>query len=394
MRTLFVPAIIDGLANVSKRCLWLGNRFGMFKDKHDCSWYTDMAIFKHEYALTSYFYSQKDESFRNKQRMTDDTILFADSGGYTVATKGAKIDPHKVLKWQEKNSNIAFTLDIPPTIVTSGNQISPGKNERVSREVFEQFAERSRQNNLVFYNNREREDLQIYNVIHGHDVEQYDLWWDYCQTDTPFEGFATGPKPSGDMLLQAMSIMYLWNKGVRKNVHLLGVAGITVIPVLVWASQYIDKISFDSTSYGYGSLTRAYVYPERIRDYTHFGGKFKHKVKPMTEIYCKCPICINFKDPAYFCGGGTSWPGMLLSLHNLWCVKQYVEELENALHVEKDIPKFYKLIDQHTGTTAHKTKHAINFIEDTMKIGFKKTCDMYLQDYSFMKPKFVRRKLI
>jgi len=394
MRAWYVPAIIDGLANVNHGCLEKGNKHGLYKNKYDCSWYTNRAIFGHEHALTSYYISKRWPNFRKTQRIKDGITLWADSGGYTVATKGVKIDPLDALAWQENNSDIAFSLDIPPTIVTAGNQISPGKNERVTLDVFEKHAEISRKNNIIFQENRKRDDLLIYNVQHGWNIETYDLWWDYTATDTKFEGYATGIKPPGNCLLQALSIMYLWNKGVRERVHLLGISGINVIPVLVWASQYIDKISFDSTSYGYGSLTRAYVYPERIRDYTHFGNKYSTKKHPMKKIYCNCPVCKDFDDPSYFIGGGTTWPGMLLSLHNLWCVKQYVEELDSALNEEKNINKFNKLVMQHTGNAHEKIFHAINFIEDCIKLGFKKSYDLYLCNHNFSKPVYKQRKIL
>lgn len=392
MRILYVPAAIDGLINVLKRCELPENRFGLYKGKYDPSWWSDKAIFQHQHVLTSYYYARKHKDYLQSIKLTKKTTLWADSGGYTIATKGAKIDPMEALKWQEENSNIAFTLDHPPTIITKGTQISPGKNERVTEEVFEQHAEKTRQNNLVFANNRTNPNLLIYNVMHGYDLKSRDLWWDYTTRDTKFEGYATGNKPTNDYLLQAMTIMYLWDKGVRQRVHLLGVSGVLVIPVLVWASQYIDKVSFDSTSYGYGSLTRAYVYPDRIRDYTHFGRKYETKDKPMEKIYCKCPICIDFETPEYFIGDGSTWPGLLLALHNLWCTKQYVEELDRVLNVEKNKEKFFQLVHQHTGGS-EKTLHAINFIEDCMKYGFKKSYEMYFSNHNYAKPKLKSNKL-
>ncbi len=188
--------------------------------------------------------------------------------------------------------------------------------------------------------------------------------------------------------------MHLFDKGIRERVHLLGVSGITVIPVLVWASQYIDKISFDSTSYGYGARTRAYVYPDRIRDYTHFGKKYLTKKHPVKELNCDCPICSDLKTVDYFCLSDTTWPGCLLSLHNLWHVKHYVELLDRTLNVDKDKDKFMELLRQHTGTSANKAIHAINFKEACMSMGFKKAYDVYFSDHPFAKQKYSVRSVI
>jgi hypothetical protein len=393
MKSLYVPALLDGLANVNHRCLLKDNKFGLFQGKYDPSWYTDKAMFFHEHVLTSYYISKKWPNFRKTQRIRDDVTLWADSGGYSIATQGVKIDPIEALKWQEENSNIAFSLDYPPIKVTGTTQIAPGKGERIPLDEFEKRAEISRKNNLVYLNNRTRSDLLIYNVIHGWDLKTKDMWWDYVTRDTKFEGYCIGTKPVNDPLLQAMNLMYLYNKGVRERVHMLGISGITVIPLIIWASQYIDKLSFDSKSYGYGAITRAYVYPERIRYYTHFGNKYKLKKKKMEKIYCNCPICKNFEDPSFFLGGGSTWPGCLLSLHNLWCVKEYVKELDITLNRDKDKEKFFKMIREHTGNWADKTIHGINFIEDFMKFGFEKTYETYFANHRITKDRFKERKL-
>lgn len=80
---------------------------------------------------------------------------------------------------------------------------------------------------------------------------------------------------------------------------------------------------------------------------------------------------------------------MLLSLHNLWCMKQYTEELDNVLNKKKDVKKFRELIVQHTGDWADKTFHAINFVEDCIKIGFEKAYDIYFREHEYHK---IRRK--
>lgn len=394
MRSIYVPAEMTGISNVLRRCNIPGNRFGLYKGKYDPGWWSNQAIFKHPHLLISYYYAKRFDGFRKIHRMEDDVKLWADSGGYSVATQGAEIDALEVLRWQERNCDVAFSLDIPPTTVTKVGRVSPGKNERLTNESFEKNAEISRQNNIIFRDNRISDKLKIYNVIHGYNIETFDLWWDYATTDIEFEGYATGAKPTSDMLLQALCIMYLHSKGIRKNIHLLGVSGITVIPVIVWASQYIDKISFDSTSYGYGARTRAYVYPDRIRYYTHFGKKYITKKKPILKLECDCPICIDFDTVEYFCLNDTTWPGCLLALHNLWHTKKYVEELDITLNEERNKDKFFKLLKQHTGRASDDAIHAINFIEHCMKFGFKNAYDLYFKDHPFNKQKFKVRELV
>lgn len=396
MKSIYVPALLTGIENPIKQIRRnpYNNTFGYYKDFHDPSWFSDRAIFIHPEVLVSFYYSGKIPNYRKTLGIRDDITLWADSGGYSIATQGGSINPVDVLKWQEKNSNKAFSLDIPPSASINTTRISPGKIVYHGLEQFEKNAIISRENNIIFRDHRTTDKLKIYNVIHGYNKETFELWWDYATRDIQFEGYATGLKPTNDPLLQAMCLMFLYSKGVRERVHLLGVSGIIVIPLIVWMSKYIDGISFDSTSYGYGSRTRAYMYPERIRYYTHFGEKFKVKDNPMNKIYCKCPICKDFETPEYFCKSGITWPGMLLSLHNLWVTKEYVAELEKALHIDKDEKKFRKLVVQHTGNWSDKTFHAINFIEHAMKFGFDKAYDLYLSEHDTTKKKFRHKSIL
>ncbi len=392
MKCTIVPALLDGIANPIKRCLTPGNRFGLHNG-HDPAWFTDLSYFLHPYFLISYYYAKKTKDYRKTLRVREDVKLFADSGGYSIMTQGKKVDTKAVLEWQEHNANVAFSLDFPPLNSEGVTRVSPGTRAYKSMDEYERYAAMSRQNNLDFQTLRTSNKLQIYNVIHGYNAKTFQAWWDYVTPDINFEGYATSMKIAVSPIEQAMGLMFLYDKGVRKNAHLLGVAGITIIPVLVWISQYIDNITFDSSSYGYGARTRAYVYPDRIRYYTHFGTKFAGKKKPMTKLYCKCPICSELDSPDYFLQNKVTWPGLLISLHNLWCVKEYVSELNRVLHDEKDEEKFFALVKQHTGNAYESILHAINFVEDCRTKGFKTTYDIYFQDSDLEKKKFTTRKL-
>lgn len=395
MKCCFVPALITGMENPVKQIVQHPetNRFGYYADKYDPSWFTDRAMFFHPEMLVSYYYSGKIPDYRKRLTIRDDVRLWADSGGYSIFTQGGTINPKDVLSWQEKNANIAFSLDIPPAASFNTTRCSPGKVVYYGLDKFEKNAIQSHQNNVDFQTLRTSDQLKIYNVIHGYNRETLNLWYDYVTDGIQFEGYATGTKPTHNILLQAMCVMYLWSRGIRERVHLLGVAGINVIPVLVWMSQYVDKISFDSTSYGYGSRTRAYMLPNNIKYYTHFGRKYLVKKNRLTTLNCPCPICQHVKTVDFFCESNITWPGMLISLHNLWLVQKYVQDLNDALHTEKNITKFNALVKQHTGRAADDCFHAIHFVEDVVKMGYNKAYDLYFADHDINKQKFEQKRL-
>ncbi len=390
MKTIYIPALLTGIENPIKRCLIPGNKFGLWNG-YDPAWFTDLSVFQHPYVLVSYYYSGKIPNYRERLRIRPEVELWADSGGYSVFTQGAKINPIEVLRWQEKNSNVAFTLDVPPASSENVGRVYPGKVQYHVLDEFEKCAEQTRKNTLFFQENRNSDKLKIYNIVQGYNKQSLELWWDYVTNGIKLDGFGTGTKPTSNTLMQALCLMFLYSKGVRENVHLLGVSGITVIPLLVWVSQYIKKVTFDSTSYGYGSRTRAYMYPDKIREYTHFGKKYKTKIKPLTKLNCPCPICTTVKTVDYFLENDVTWPGLLLSLHNLWVTKKYVEDLERAILISKE--EFFKLSKQHVGNHYESLLLSINFVEECISKGFDVTYNKYFVNHEAEKRRFKQRKL-
>jgi len=172
MRTLYIPAFLTGLENVARRCyLPMGkeNRFGLYKGKYDCTWFTNLAMFQHPHLLISFYYSGKFPEYKKLLRIRDDVSL---------------------------------------------------------------------------------------NVIHGYN---------------------------------------------RK-----------------------------------------------------------------TLLNCPCPICQDIKTVDYFLENDITWPGCLLSLHNLWVTKHYVEILEKALY--KDKKEFFKLVKQHVGGYYNEVIYSI---ENNMIVYYK-----------------------
>jgi tRNA-guanine family transglycosylase len=367
---VYVPALLSGMefqvrkARTDSDYLWKG---------YDGGWFTDKSMYLHDHVLTSYYYSKKIKDYRAELAITDTTKLWADSGGFSLATKGASIDPRTVIEWQNDNADCAFTLDLPPIEVAGGNQTSSGSFEYISLGKLKSAAITTAHNNDVFFKLR-RPDLKIYNVIHGNRLSYMNEWWKY-NGHFDFEGYATGSKPAGDALYQAFNIAFLHSKGARSHIHLLGVSGIRVLPAVAYMARYIDWLSFDSTSYGRGALNRTYMIPDKLNEHISFAIKdYEPGSVRREDLTCECPVCQKIETPEQFAESGT-WPGMLCALHNLYVIKDWIQELNSIIDDES---KFKANVEQMTGEKFEHsmTAKAIDFFEHYLRNGIE---DAYMR---------------
>lgn len=349
MSIVYVPALLSGLEHqVKNDKLW--NDF-------DAGWFTDRSIYYHPHLLTSYYYAYKIPDYKKALKIKKEACLWTDSGGFSVATKGKQLDPREVLAWQEDNADIAFILDFPPANFIGGDRTSQGKFTELSPKELEEKAIKTARNSEVYAKYRTPGKMLLYNIIQGSTLKYMDIWWKH-NGHFPFEGHALGTRPSFDALFQASKLAFLHSKGVRKRVHMLGLSGLRVIPAIAWMSKHVDWISFDSTSYGRGSLNRTYFLPHKINSHISFGNDY---VKgSMKKLPCKCPVCILVKPDDL--AAEKTWPGTLIALHNLYIIRECVGELNASIDNET---LFRTKVTELTGEPYHNsmTAQAIEFFE-------------------------------
>jgi len=69
-------------------------------------------FFHYKYGLISAYYGIYDFNFRERIKFPRDGILVADSGGLQSLTQNWQEEVIKILRWQERNADIALTFDI------------------------------------------------------------------------------------------------------------------------------------------------------------------------------------------------------------------------------------------------------------------------------------------
>jgi len=334
-----------------------------YKD-YNINWWGEKVFFRHKALLLNFFHQGKMD-FRESLKVPDDCTIIGDFGGYEILSNRAKgrditIDPLECLRWQEKNCNIGLTLDLSPvnlqTTGEGGKSVATAPNP-ISHEIFEERLNQTCEHNRIFEKNRKSTDLKIYNVIHSGmgKIESIDIWYQAVK-DFKFEGWSIAPKPPSDPLKIALDGMFLYDRGVRENLHVLGISGISTLPVLVYMEKHIKNVSTDSFSYGVNAI---------VRKHMNLLGQdlyFKPKERVHERIPCLCPVCCQLEsvDDMY----RTDKVGYgLLSLHNKWVYLNYLTYLEAMVEEDDTFKRYIKRY--------RKLEIAIKFIDTVVDHGWE-----------------------
>jgi len=320
-------------------------------------------MFKHNALLLNYYHHGKID-MRQKMKIPDEITVIGDSGGFEILSQRAKevklnISPLEVLRWEEANCNIGIILDLSPTnldIVERGKSRASAISY-VSQDVFVQRLEETCKNNQIFQDYRQNKNLKICNIVHSGAESRpnwINIWYERVK-DFKFEWWGIAPKPPNDPIKVAVDGMFLYSRGIRENLHVLGISGFHTLPVIVYMEQFIKPISTDSFSCGVSAI---------IRKYMSFWNDlfFRPAEKKYTKVPCLCPVCskiVSVEDlyRADIVGYG------LITLHNLWSYLSYLQYLETLI---KDPELFEKHYEKNI-----RLKTAIDFIDNTLTYGWE-----------------------
>lgn len=241
-------------------------------------------------------------------------IFFADSGGLQTRLNNAIIDPLEILKIQENiGADIAATLDSPVFL-----------DDNISGNKHAEYIQKTVKNAILASENREREDMLLYAVVHGNDIKVMTNMIDYLQRKGKFDGYAIGGlilKRSN--YRQLIDLIVAIRKRVgEKPLHVFGLGGPAMIPLLT----YLGVDSFDSSSFLTAGSHRVYFAPEQ--------GATPFQEMAQTEMLpCVCPICSKntFEQ--------VRSQRRLIGMHNLWMISYEIRKLK--MHItEGDLESY------------------------------------------------------
>lgn len=386
----YVPAASPEAFHPNRSYRRRGYRFG--GKRFEFTWWNKGSFYTYPALLVSAAYGIKYPNFRKEFELPSELLFMGDSGGFqlvSIVKKKSKLareakskeerdrhlrdreriiktlHPVKVLRWQERNCEVGFALDVPLV----------GKGEGYSRSRFEWSLGKSIKNYKMMVDNRKKmpeDGFLLYNVLHGMSIPQIEQWYEGVK-DFPLDGWSLPIKPPGDALYQAFGLTFALSHGLLRNVHVLGVSGFEVIPTLIYATKWIENLTFDSaTPTGNGAKYRGYHTPMNTPGIVA-GNPSKWRVffgekssGLMNTLPCDCPVCEQISHPSVFDEEGTA-AGSLIALHNLYVFLRYISVLEAFLDDDKLFRHFIK------SHCSPRTMRSIDIIDQVMKDPTPKT---------------------
>lgn len=351
----FTPVVLDGHVGILGTSKFIPTvpdiqgRYDKKLEKYSLSWWEPTSIFHHDALLMSAYYGMKWWNFREHFKIPKEGfLLVADSGGFQQVSTNIRIDPIKVIEWQEENADIGFILDVPPKDPQS---FMPTKDMSFFIKCADQTA---RNVELATKNRGGNKNFHLYAILQGGDREQLKIWWKKI-SEFDYDGCCTSIQPADDPMQVALSTAYTHHLGF-KNAHVLVGTGQKVTPVNVFAAKLFDNFTFDSSSYAVGSKFRKYFIPNLLwRDTIGFAtlGGESTKIKTLP---CDCPVCRIATVKDMFAEGSVS--GALISLHNLY---NYIKFVRMLTALSGDEEYYLKYVARYASS---ETARAIRCLQD------------------------------
>lgn len=333
-----------------------------FQD-HQLSFWDPTSYFQYGSILMSYYYGRKHPSFRERIRYPDDRFLMGDSGGYQISTLNASINIRDLCKWYTNNVDVGLILDVP-------TRDSKGKSR--GSEQFEK-ALRKTKNNIDKMMQYEM-DCKLYGVVQGSTYEERQRWIAML-SDYHFDGMAFSGLDRYDPLSVAQ--IYLDETG-HKDIHILGVGGSKVAPLLYYMAKLYDNIIFDNATHNLTSILGQYKVPiSNGKSWAlSLGTKSESTIKTLP---CDCPVCKGVNYNADTMRGKHTKKNpivVLLSLHNLYCSMRYYNMLNSLKDSPRDLITFIKKY------SSDRTLLAIEFLDHCDEYGKESARETYRQHFS------------
>jgi len=288
------------------------------------------------------------------------TFLMGDSGGFSLIS-GTKefIDPLDLSKWHTAYINQGMTLDLPPSYGVS--------DEYVLKSGLIQA-----KNNEILIKNCE--NVELYNIAHGFNVDQLKRHIDIVDNDT-MKKWAIGSSYYGNLFDLIDNIFSVIEYKKSDSYHIFGISNTKILPLFAWIGKYYNITSDSSTPLQAGTSTIFFSTIEKILKKIRVGrvdSKLLHSDKLYPYLPCSCPICNALKTSEIFIKSNNSCVlHVLLSLHNVIAMSSYTK-IWDDLATNSSIKEYKKIMDSIFDKKANLWKQAIDYIEYIMEHNLEK----------------------
>ncbi|MCK4364966.1 MAG: hypothetical protein KAW45_02840 [Thermoplasmatales archaeon] len=240
------------------------------------------------------------EDFKNPK-----LTIYADSGGYQIATLGKRVRAMDVLGWQELIADIGFTVDVPPHAFNNGNY---------TRGQFLKCMNKSNKNAHLMWKLKQT-NMKLWGVIQGRTYEECELWFNDLTKEHEYSGYCV----TLSIHKSKHNLPYIeqleFAKTILKPIHFFGYSDNIFALILAKFSRLMKQTyTFDSSTSTIGDRYAKYIHPNTFKHIS-----FSLKERPLDKLSCDCPICSKHSvtDLRYNLS--------LINLHNLFIKIKFCE---------------------------------------------------------------------
>jgi tRNA-guanine family transglycosylase len=253
-------------------------------------------------------------SLREELGVTEDTVVFADSGGFDFSSEEVDTTPAETLDTQRRlDADIYGTVDLPLS-----RENRDAENERRVDQSTQYALEASDQHDghgLLFAS------------VHGYDSETVRNNIRYLEKHGEFDGYALGSMvPVRTDYRKVTKLILSARQSTDKHLHVYGLGGLVYQPLLL----YLGVDSFDSSAFIRSAGNRNYLIPG-------FGGEELQNIESLEHLPCPCPVC-----------GQQSLNDIredrtALTRHNLWALATELRRFRYVAESGRDIEEYLDL---------------------------------------------------
>ncbi|MFC7196120.1 tRNA-guanine transglycosylase [Halosimplex aquaticum] len=207
-------------------------------------------------------------TLREEMDVPEDTIVFADSGGFDFTAEEIDTTPAETLDTQTQlGADIYGTVDVP---LSRENRAA--ENQRRIDQSVEYALEAS---------DRHTGDALLFASVHGYDPETIRNSIQHLEKNGDFDGYALGSMvPIRTDYKKVTKPVLSARQATDKHLHVYGLGGIVYQPLLL----YLGVDSFDSSAFIRSAGNRNYLIPG-------FGGEPLRNIESLDRLPCPCPVC-------------------------------------------------------------------------------------------------------
>lgn len=228
---------------------------------------------------------------RHEIDVPDNTVIFADSGGFQFQHEPVDISPEETLETQYTiGADLLGTVDVP---------LSPDNRTAENQQRIERSAELA----LAAHDAHSGKGL-LFASVHGYTPDDIRNNIRYLERNGEFIGYALGSLvPIRGQYRRVTKLILAARRATEKHLHVYGLGGFLYQPLLM----YLGVDSFDSSAFIRSASHRRYYVPG-------LGGMQLKNVDTIKHLPCACPVCRQRELEAVRSSRD------LLVQHNLWAI--------------------------------------------------------------------------